>query len=253
MYHALKRIPFLGMYVVRAWLWFQGSAFSLYVLKQKDKRKATEVVSSLFGEKGVTYLNEFINSPLFSQNYSYGHSGDFDVMILYTVVRAQRPEIVLETGVASGRSSMAILSALNANNFGTLYSIDLPQFFTSEPTTYRTHEGNNELTGFVPAGKQPGWLVPQELRGRWSLILGDAKLELVKLLPSLKKIDVFYHDSDHSGEHMQFEFDSVYPKVVEKGYVLSDDVSWNDAWKNFIEQKNLNQICTYRNFGIAQK
>jgi predicted O-methyltransferase YrrM len=46
--------------------------------------------------------------------------------IIYTIIRCLKPRIVIETGVANGASSTFILSALEKNNLGKLYSIDLP-------------------------------------------------------------------------------------------------------------------------------
>jgi len=63
------------------------------------------------------------------------------------MTRILKPEIVIETGVFEGHSSLAILLALEENNKGCLYSIDLPS-----PS--------------LPLGKEPGWIVPEHLRKR---------------------------------------------------------------------------------------
>ena len=67
--------------------------------------------------------------------------------IIYTMIRCFKPRIVVETGVANGASSTFILSALKKNNFGKLYSIDLP---------------SKDLL----LKEEIGWLVPQSLRDR---------------------------------------------------------------------------------------
>ena len=145
------------------------------------------------------------------------------------------PEVVVETGVASGRSSTAILTALAENNKGRLYSIDLPHFYDGhEPTYKRTSEGNDELQGYVPKGKEPGWLVPKEYRDRWELILGDSNVELKKLVERLPQIDLFYHDSEHTYKTMMYEFDATWEKIGSEGYLLADDIRWNDSWKDFL-------------------
>src|ERR1051325_5013148 len=87
---------------------------------------------------------------------------------LYAVVRSFKPLVVVETGVASGISSAHILRALAANGTGALYSIDLPN----------VQEGSG-----LPAGRTSGWIVPDSLRGRWKLQIGDTR----KLLPELLK------------------------------------------------------------------
>lgn len=254
-YRSLKRVPGVGTFLVFVRQTYLSSFLYRRVLFKRDFAKAKATLETLFGsdKKVLECLNECVASPVFQIKYSYGHSGDFDVLMLYALTRYMKPEVVVETGVASGRSSTAVLSAMKENNTGTLYSIDLPQFYAESPSLFVTHEGNHELSGFVPEGKQPGWIVPDELRTRWSPIWGDAKKELPLLVEKLSAIDIFYHDSDHSEDHMQFEFRTVYPKIKEGGIILSDDVGWNAAWKNFLTESHAKSVGVYRNFGIAQK
>ncbi|HEY2119903.1 MAG TPA: class I SAM-dependent methyltransferase, partial [Candidatus Acidoferrum sp.] len=85
------------------------------------------------------------------------------VLLQYAAVRAARPRIVVETGVANGVSSAYLLLALEANSSGTLYSIGLDD------------------KEFLPEGKSLGWVVPKELRSRWKLLVGDSREMLPKL------------------------------------------------------------------------
>ena len=110
--------------------------------------------------------------------------------VLYALVRLLRPQAVVETGVGSGVSSTYFLRAMEKNGQGRLYSIDLPL-------------PDDRL---LPPGKETGWLVPPSLAGRWELVLGDARGELPALLERLGEVDFFFHDSDHSYEHMVWEY-----------------------------------------------
>jgi len=47
----------------------------------------------------------------------------------------------------------------------------------------------------LPNGKEPGWLVPSDLRRRWHFILGLSRDKLGPLLQKLGSIDMFLHDS----------------------------------------------------------
>ncbi len=255
-YLKIKKIPLIGTIAVGARNVFMHPIFERRRLFRRDVQEARRVVVSLFGEESNAerYMSEFLHSPSFQKKYAHGHSGDFDVMILYVVTRIAKPSVIIETGVASGRSSAAILQALHDNKKGMLYSIDLPQYYDgTEPQCYVTKEGNNELEGFIPQGKTPGWLVPEALRSRWKLILGDSKVELEKVLSSVDKVDIFYHDSDHSYESMDFEYKAVWPKIPQGGFLLSDDVSWNDAWKDFTAARKYSYRTVYRNFGVLKK
>lgn len=255
-YLQFKKVP--GLRVLAVWardLW-QASPFKRRLLFKQDLATAIKWSQELFPHQPelVAELKELSRSRLFRQHFSYGHAGDFDVFALYVTVRAVKPEVVVETGVASGRSSSAILLALEKNAAGKLYSIDLPQHYSSPaPETYTTHEGNTELKGFVPEGREPGWLVPDHLRSRWQLILGDSKVELPKLLDSLPAVNIFYHDSDHSYEAMMLEFNTVWPKIPTSGFLLSDDIGWNKSWSDFITKVGAKTVKGYRNFGLTRK
>ena len=136
---------------------------------------------------------------------------------LYVICRTIRPTVVLETGVASGLSSAYILQALEDNSLGKLYSIDLPDADTEE------------LLGVVltrlPAGRQSGWVVPEWLRARWDLRIGKSRDLLPSLLDEVREVQLFLHDSEHSFENMMYEFEEVWPRLSEGGFVMSDDVN----------------------------
>lgn len=225
-------------------------------LRKRDIARAHVALTDFFGknDEAHKFLDEFVASETFRQPYSFGYSGDFDVLMLHTITRAKRPEIVVETGVASGRSSAAILDALKKNGTGKLYSIDLPLFYDEEaPERFTTQEGNSELKGFVPKGKEPGWLIPDHLRPQWELILGDSNVELPKLINRLSSVDIFYHDGDHSYQTMSYEFSALWQKMPAGGFLFSDDTKWNDAWKEFTAQHESCLNLVYRSLGIIRK
>jgi predicted O-methyltransferase YrrM len=156
---------------------------------------------------------------------------------LYAVVRAAKPRVIVETGVASGRSSAHILRALAANGTGTLHSIDLPN----------VQEGS-----VLPEGRTSGWIVPDSLRGRWKLHIGDTRGLLPRLLETLDHVDIFLHDSDHSHEAMLFEFEQALPKLEPGGLLLSDDTHLHAAWDDFCAKHGL---CPTRvgHLGVTRK
>lgn len=128
---------------------------------------------------------------------------------LYAVTRITRPSLAVETGVHDGLSSCLLLAALERNGGGRLVSVDLPS------------------TDLPPGEPQPGWLVPEELRERWELVLGDSR----RLLPGLvatSEVDLFHHDSDHSREHRDFEFRTVFPRLSRRGILMSDETPPDD-------------------------
>jgi predicted O-methyltransferase YrrM len=157
------------------------------------------------------------------------------VLLQYAAIRAVRPKIVVETGVANGVSSAYLLLALRANSCGSLYSIGLDE------------------KGFIPRGKSLGWVVPAELRSRWRILIGDSREILPKLLAELGPIDVFIHDSLHTYEHMLWEYRAAYPSLCNGGLLFSDDALWNSAFMDFAREIAAPHARILRGVGFLQK
>jgi predicted O-methyltransferase YrrM len=156
---------------------------------------------------------------------------------LYVVARAMKPSVIVETGVASGLSSAHLLRALAENGTGELHSIDLP---------------NVQQGSVLPQGRDCGWIVPPSLRGRWHLHLGDARTLLPAVLESLGRIDVFLHDSDHSYEHMTFEFEQALARLAPRALLMSDDVHLHGAWDDFCAKHGL-RATRVGHLGVTRK
>ena len=161
-----------------------------------------------------------------------------DCSVLYTVVRVLRPKIVVETGVSNGVSSRCILEALERSNHGILYSIDLPREISLSA---------------IPPDKEIGWLVPDSVRKRWKLILGDSKEVLPRLLSECGEIDIFLHDSDHSYEHMIFEFRTAWKHLNRNGMLLAHDINQNKAFEDFIREVKPPIYTTFGILGVIKK
>jgi predicted O-methyltransferase YrrM len=140
------------------------------------------------------------------------------IAMLYYLVRTAKPDVIIETGVWSGKTSWAILQALSDNGKGHLTSIDL---------------GVTETHGSKLPIDEIGGFVPQNLRKYWKLELGDSKGLLPSILQKLGSIDMFYHDSNHTYEHMTFEFKTALTYIKKGGVICSDDINMNNAWVDF--------------------
>jgi hypothetical protein len=86
---------------------------------------------------------------------------------------------------------------------------------------------------------ETGMAVPRNLRVRWELIIGDARVELPKILARFPEIDIFLHDSEHTYGHMMFEFEAALPSLRSGGVLLSDDVELNKAFEEFCVKHEL--------------
>jgi predicted O-methyltransferase YrrM len=142
------------------------------------------------------------------------------VLLQYAAVRALQPDIVVETGVASGVSSSYLLLAMQRNQKGKLYSVEIGD------------------KSYLPPGMENGWIVPDGLRSRWTMHIGDSAAILPALLAGLGQVDIFIHDSLHTYDQMKFEFNLARPHIRPGGLLLADDALWNDAFKEFAHAVN---------------
>jgi len=125
---------------------------------------------------------------------------------------------VLETGVASGWSSNAILSALQENNRGRLYSSDLP---------YPDREGSRNVIGI---------LVEETLKQRWTLCV-DGDLEcLPRFVDHCEGIDLFHYDSNKSYKGRVFAWNAVKASLSNDSLVIYDDIQDNFHFRDLVQE-----------------
>jgi predicted O-methyltransferase YrrM len=151
--------------------------------------------------------------------------------VLYSICRALKPAVVVETGVSSGVSSSFILEAMQMNGLGKLCSIDYPDQESPETT---------------------GWLIPDRLRSRWTLTIGKSSAMLESILRGKGEVDLFLHDIDHSYENMMFEFHCAWHYIRKGGLLLSDDTDMNDSFANFASEVGCKGVRFYALSGIRK-
>ena len=169
-----------------------------------------------------------------------GREGYGEGLRLYAILRALRPAVAVETGVCNGVSTAFLLLALHANGAGELHSVDLPEIAGEdyEPGTFWDGKGG----AVIPAGREPGWMVPERLRTGWHLVLGRSQDELPGLLERLQTIDFFMHDSEHSEACMRFEFETAWASLRDGGVLAADDVTANSAFADFAAERDREPI-----------
>jgi hypothetical protein len=159
------------------------------------------------------------------------HNGDMVLaQLCYAVARLMKPKTVVETGVCYGVTSAHLLTALEGNGSGRLYSIDLP-----------------------PLGKNNkdyvGWLIPDELRKRWTLRRGTSRKLLGPVLKQLGPVDLFVHDSLHTYKNMRMEFEMVWPHLTGGSVLIADDIEGNKAFQEFTERSDVAFHAAIREVG----
>lgn len=154
-------------------------------------------------------------------------------LVLYGIVRALRPEYVIETGMASGVATTFLGAALVDNGAGSLYSVELPQEEAVRRfRRYRT---------IYDAERGPGWAIPVALReglgGRHVVLLEDVGTALPALLDRLPRVDLFFHDDLHTPKHMRWELELVWPRLASGGVLACDDIEF--AWLRFCRRHGI--------------
>src|SRR5215472_12838381 len=152
-------------------------------------------LSAYLGESGLREIEEHVckGTAAMPQDAPFEsfHNGDSRLAgLLYAICRIMKPTTVVETGTCYGVSSAFILKALQLNGAGELRSVDLPPL-------------GNSADRFV------GWLIPAELRSRWTLHRGTSRRVLPPMLRTLGKVDLFLHDSLHTYSNILMECEVV--------------------------------------------
>jgi predicted O-methyltransferase YrrM len=216
-------------------------------------KQAMEEASTVAGFAQVMERIGFIEDYMaalgrrYEAHYIPGWVNLVDAQFLYWAVRQAKPEIIVQTGVSNGLSSAFMMLALARNGpTGKLHVIDIPAIFDPADPAW-TQKG--AVYGVViPEGKSSGWIVPDIYRDRFNVQVGDAKILLPKLVDTMDRIDMFFHDSDHTYHHMMFEFEQAMRKLVPGGVILADDIAWNASLWDFADAR---RVPTYNYRGTV--
>lgn len=145
------------------------------------------------------------------------------VNFLSYLIKKYRPVKVLELGVASGASSIVILSTLKdvLNNYH-LYSIDYLSYWYADP---------NKKTGFLVEEKTP------ELIDNWTLKTGNFACEFMdQICPNnIQDIDFCFIDTMHMRPGEILDFLMVLPYLKKNAVVVFHDTvlqTFGEKYKN---------------------
>ncbi|BCJ58241.1 O-methyltransferase [Micromonospora endophytica] len=119
----------------------------------------------------------------------------------YAIVRARKPRHIVETGVDKGLGSCVLAAALLRN----------------------AAEGHPGRVSSIDINPEAGYLART---APWSdvidLVIGDS-VESIEALD--RPVDLFLHDSDHSGKYERREFEAVEAKLAPGAMLLTDNVT----------------------------
>lgn len=143
--------------------------------------------------------------------------GPGDLTLLYTLAEHTQAMRVIETGVAYGWSSLALLLSLQHRPQSRLASTDLP------------YPGmNNE--------QYVGCVVPPLLKQQWTLVQLPDRQALPSLLKTMAPIDLCHYDSDKSAVGRYWAYPRLWKVLRSGGFFVSDDIGDNLAFFDFCDQ-----------------
>jgi len=126
----------------------------------------------------------------------------------YALVRAIKPEIIVETGIDKGLGSCVLTAALMMNE----------------------REGYPGYYYGTDINPKAGFLLCEEYRKYGEILYGDS-------IDSLKnfhdKIDLFINDSDHSSEYEEKEYQTIVNKLSSKAIIIGDNAHCTDKLLRF--------------------
>ncbi len=204
-----------------------------FILKWCEKNKILEKnfykkiglnnYSNFFLEKKSYYLS----AKLKEKNLKYKMGGMAHLNLIYNLMKHFVPNNILETGVAFGWSTLVFI--LSKHKYSNLISIDL-----SYPT--------------MASDKLVGMALPSKFKNKFKLYKGvDHKY--LKIFDFQKKhFDFIHYDSDKSYNGRKKNYDLIWKILKKKGCFISDDISDNSAFYEFVTFKKLNHfILKFKN------
>jgi len=186
-----------------------------------------EVLQAYLGPSEFTPI-ESLFPESFKQAYEAAEKcpvfmgGPGDLTLLYHLSAHQNAKYAIETGVAFGWSSLALLLGLSKDQESQLISIDMP---------------------YVQVDNDPyvGSVVPEALRTNWTLIRQADRQGLPKALKSVPYLNICHYDSDKSYYGRKWAYPKLWEALQPGGFFISDDIQDNWAFREF--KAHVNRPC----------
>jgi predicted O-methyltransferase YrrM len=142
------------------------------------------------------------------------------IELIFAAAKLAGARSAVETGVAYGWSSLALLAAMRDNG-GHLVSVDRPY-----PAA-----GNEAFVGIV---------VPDEYRRNWRIVREPDRHGLRKAVASFPRgIDIAHYDSDKSYRGRLYGYTVLWDALRPGGIFISDDIQDNMAFAAFVRERSI--------------
>lgn len=150
-----------------------------------------------------------------------GGGGNLD--LVYYLCDLIKTKKAIETGVAYGWSSLAILLSISQRQGTKLISIDLPYFELQ----------NDRWVGVV---------VPRQYHDHWQIYRMADREGLPKAIKKLGTIDFAHYDSDKTYQGRRWAYDLLWKALRPGGMLISDDINDNLGFHDFCEEQGIEPV-----------
>lgn len=187
--------------------------------------------ASLF-EESLGFAKEFdIHARKVLTTVPHRLAGGGHHVLLYFLVRLLKPVNIVETGVAAGYSSAALLAGAEANGLGRVYSSDFPAFRLPKPEQFI------------------GILVTDELRQRWELRTDGDESNLQQFMRQLTSVDLVHYDSDKSYSGRTMAMGMLRPRLSPRSVVVMDDIQDNSFFHDWLVRERISDYWIFEYHG----
>jgi hypothetical protein len=137
--------------------------------------------------------------------------GELALFCIYQILSHTNTRLVLETGVAAGKSTAFILR----------------NFLNTEV------EGRTSKLVSTDITVNCGELIPEDLKKYWTFekLSGNIKKQFIDVVKKHREIELFIHDSNHTAKWEMFELLTVLKYCENLRYIIVDDVQVNVVHK----------------------
>jgi hypothetical protein len=162
------------------------------------------------------YHKELMTASKAVQESSVKLGGAANLHLLYCCVFYSKPGCIIETGVAYGWSSLAVLLSIKGE--GKLISVDMP---------YTWVKNSKDYVGIV---------VPDYLKKNWKLIREADRIGLPCAFRDCNTPSLVHYDSDKTVLGRRWAYNYIWKKIDSGCILISDDIGDNLEFKNFCKK-----------------
>lgn len=152
--------------------------------------------------------------------------GGADLDLLYYLSKSIKARNIIETGVAYGWSSSALLLSVIDLPDARVFSTDMPY-----------PKMNNE--------RYVGCVVPENLKSKWHLIPLPDRQALRQIVQEVQSFDICHYDSDKSYRGRMWAYPKLWKMINSGGFFISDDINDNMAFFDFADTVNIEPTVVY--------